>query len=45
MDPVAECERGFHCRSNAEMLEETDPATAAKLECVCALAPKLRRGH
>lgn len=30
-DPVAECERGFRCRDNAEMLEATDRATAAKL--------------
>ncbi|HWU88658.1 MAG TPA: hypothetical protein VN253_15435 [Kofleriaceae bacterium] len=30
-DPVAECERGFHCRDNAEMLEATDRVTAAKL--------------
>jgi len=30
-DPVAECERGFHCRENAEELEEKDPAAAGRL--------------
>jgi len=31
VDPMAECERGFHCRAYAEMLEATDRATAAEL--------------
>ncbi|CAN5890774.1 hypothetical protein BH11MYX2_BH11MYX2_09190 [soil metagenome] len=30
-DPVKDCEQGFHCRENAEQLEETDKATASKL--------------
>jgi hypothetical protein len=30
-DPQSECERGFNCRENAQLLEEKDPATAAKL--------------
>ena len=30
-DPMTECQQGFHCRENAERLEATDRATAAKL--------------
>ena len=30
-DPVTECDQGFHCRENADLLAPTQPATAAKL--------------
>jgi hypothetical protein len=30
-DPVKECERGFHCRENAEQLEATDKLAAMNL--------------
>jgi hypothetical protein len=30
LDPMAECDEGYHCRDNAEAIERTDGATAAR---------------
>ncbi|MDQ3366393.1 MAG: hypothetical protein M3680_13290 [Myxococcota bacterium] len=49
-DPMADCDRGFRCRGNAELLEATDLATAAVLyakaceqadDAACARAAEL----